>query len=101
MKLREYIMFRRIDINWSVKKMAQEIDISAVHLYGVSNLHISPSWPLSKRIEKYSEGKVRAVDLMNAEYGNKNPNKKPQKKRRIMKKNVIKDEEIIPQTTSG
>lgn len=64
MNLKEYIDDRS---SFTIKRMAEELNCSYAHLYGVINRKYRPSYRFAKLIESYTRGKVKAVDILEME----------------------------------
>jgi len=67
MDLRTYLFFKRK----SIKSLAEEIDYSPSQLSAVVSSKRKPGRKLAKLIEKATNGEVKAEELLNAQYGDK------------------------------
>jgi len=63
MKLREYLFVHRM----TVKEFSSLVDYSRTHLSAIVNEKLKPSPKLARRIEKETNGKVKAEDLLKGE----------------------------------
>ena len=63
MNLRDYLSIHRL----SVKEFSQSVDYSRTHLSAIVNGKLKPSPKLARRIEKETNGEVKAQDLMKGE----------------------------------
>ena len=53
-----------LEVKISIRKIAKDIDISSAQLYYITNYKGIPSPKLAKKIEEYTKGEVRAIDLL-------------------------------------
>jgi plasmid maintenance system antidote protein VapI len=60
MKLREYLFVHRM----TVKEFSELVDYSRTHLSAIINEKLKPSPKLARRIEKETNGEVKAEDLL-------------------------------------
>ncbi len=60
MKLREYLFVHRM----TVKEFSELLDYSRTHLSAIVNEKLKPSPKLARRIEKETNGEVKAEDLI-------------------------------------
>ena len=58
--LKIYSFERDIQIN----KLAKQLDISRSHLYNIIKHRVGVSPKLAKKIEEYTHGEVKAIDLL-------------------------------------
>ena len=58
--LKIYSFEREIPIN----KLAKQLDISRSHLYNIIKRRVGVSPKLAKKIEEYTNGEVKAIDLL-------------------------------------
>jgi transcriptional regulator with XRE-family HTH domain len=63
MKLREYLFIHRM----TVKEFSELVDYSRTHLSAIVNEKLRPSPKLARRIEKETNGEVKAEDLLKGE----------------------------------
>jgi DNA-binding transcriptional regulator YdaS (Cro superfamily) len=66
MELREYMITSGV----RTKFFAENLGISTGFLNGVASHRYRPSWNLAKSIEKFTKGKVTAIQLMELTYKN-------------------------------
>ena len=71
MNIREYVAHRN---KFTLKEMAESIGCSYSHLHHIMSKTVRPSYEFAKRIEKYTKGKIKAVEIMEWEL-----KEKPQK----------------------
>ena len=67
MNLREYLFQHRM----SVTDFSQLVDYSRTHLSAIVNGKLKPSPKLARRIEKETQGEVKAKDLLKGENENR------------------------------
>jgi transcriptional regulator with XRE-family HTH domain len=60
MNLREYLFIRRM----SVKSFSEIVDYSRTHISSIVNGRLIPSPKLARRIEKETNGEVKAEELL-------------------------------------
>ena len=63
MKLREYLFVHRM----TVKEFSALVDYSRTHLSAIVNDKLRPSAKLARRIEKETNGEVKAEELLKGE----------------------------------
>ncbi len=63
MNLRDYLSIHRL----SVKEFSHAVDYSRTHLSAIVNGKLKPSPKLARRIEKETNGEVKAEDLLKGE----------------------------------
>lgn len=59
MNLRDYLFLKRI----TIKEFAQIMDYSRTHMTAIANGKTNASMKLAKRIEKFTDGVIKAEDL--------------------------------------
>jgi plasmid maintenance system antidote protein VapI len=60
MNLKEYLFFKRM----TVKEFSQIMDYSRTHMSSIVNGTATAGIKLAKRIEKFTDGELKAIDLM-------------------------------------
>jgi hypothetical protein len=72
MDIREYVAHRN---KFTLKQMAHDIGCSYSHLHHIMSRTMRPSYDFAKKIELYTRGKVKAVEIMEWELKRKAPSK--------------------------